>query len=428
MKMNQGPIRFNKVNGWLSTQLAACIGIGICAPALLWAWPNPYQYLIHSGTGRWSIITAAWATAAAVLIIRRMTVFPGASVARSILPAFVSTFGIAIVALLVLRLPYSSSILGLAFAGSLAVRFLIDAATQRAPLLSYYVVPGGNVDLVLPLLAGRFIKMRGAAVPPRAAAIIADLHFDHDDDWERMLAEAALSNVPVYHYKQVLEMLSGRVRIEHLSENSLGALLPNLSYRTAKRATDTLFALLLIPLLALPFAIVAVMITLDSPGPVFFRQARVGYGGKLFHVIKFRTMRTTTHAVTDGETLHAAMTKEEDPRITRIGHILRRTRIDELPQIINVLRGEMSWIGPRPEAEPLSRWYQQEIPFYAYRHIVRPGITGWAQVNQGHVTNIDDITAKLQYDFYYIKNFSYWLDLAIAFRTILVISTGFGAK
>jgi lipopolysaccharide/colanic/teichoic acid biosynthesis glycosyltransferase len=125
---------------------------------------------------------------------------------------------------------------------------------------------------------------------------------------------------------------------------------------------------------------------------------------------------------------HAAMTKKDDERVTRLGRFLRRTRIDELPQLFNILRGEMSWIGPRPEAIALSEWYQGELPFYSYRHIVRPGITGWAQVNQGHVTNLEDIGTKLQYDFYYIKNFSYWIDLLIVFRTFIVLVSGYGAK
>ena len=107
---------------------------------------------------------------------------------------------------------------------------------------------------------------------------------------------------------------------------------------------------------------------------------------------------------------------------------MRRSRIDELPQIINIIRGEMSWIGPRPEAVQLSEWYEDEIPFYRYRHIVRPGITGWAQVNQGHVAEINDVNIKLHYDFYYIKFFSFWLDVLITIRTIGIMLTGFGAK
>src|SRR5690606_16681183 len=107
---------------------------------------------------------------------------------------------------------------------------------------------------------------------------------------------------------------------------------------------------------------------------------------------------------------------------------LRRSRIDELPQIYNILKGEMSWIGPRPEAEVLSQWYEAELPFYRYRHIVPPGITGWAQVNQGHVADLAEVNFKLHYDFYYIKNFSPWLDALIMFKTIQTVLSGFGSR
>src|SRR5690606_29136595 len=152
---------------------------------------------------------------------------------------------------------------------------------------------------------------------------------------------------------------------------------------------------------------------------------RIGYLDRLFIVYKLRTMRNSEGTLEDKE---SAITRVKDPRITRFGHFLRRTRIDELPQLINVLRGEMSWIGPRPEAVVLAQWYDAELPFYPYRHIVRPGITGWAQVNQGHVAGVDDVLEKLHYDFYYIKNISPWLDLVIIMRTIRIMLTGFGAK
>jgi lipopolysaccharide/colanic/teichoic acid biosynthesis glycosyltransferase len=160
---------------------------------------------------------------------------------------------------------------------------------------------------------------------------------------------------------------------------------------------------------------------------VFFRQIRRGYRGRIFHVLKFRTMRHD--APEPGDCARSsAITRTRDPRITRIGQVLRRTRIDELPQIWNVLRGEMSWIGPRPEAIALSEWYMTELPFYTYRHIVRPGITGWAQDNQGHVADLDAVHEKLHFDFFYIKNFSGWLDLLILWRTIGIVFSGFGAK
>ena len=140
---------------------------------------------------------------------------------------------------------------------------------------------------------------------------------------------------------------------------------------------------------------------------------------------KFRTMQVAGDVEDDRR---AAMTDDGDVRITRLGAFLRRSRIDELPQVWNILKGEMSWIGPRPEAEVLSAWYTGDVPFYRYRHVVRPGISGWAQVNQGHVAEVDDIHLKLQYDFFYIKYFSPWLDVLIVFRTVRTMLTGFGSK
>jgi lipopolysaccharide/colanic/teichoic acid biosynthesis glycosyltransferase len=170
--------------------------------------------------------------------------------------------------------------------------------------------------------------------------------------------------------------------------------------------------------------VVSVLIKRDSPGPILFTQERMGYQGVPFTVYKFRTM-----AGDNGEDeLDDAITKSDDERITDLGRFLRRTRIDELPQIFNILRGEMSWIGPRPEAAVLSKWYESELAFYRYRHIVRPGITGWAQVNQGHVAQVGEVLEKLHYDFYYIKHFSPWLDVLIVLRTIHTMVTGFGAR
>jgi lipopolysaccharide/colanic/teichoic acid biosynthesis glycosyltransferase len=171
-------------------------------------------------------------------------------------------------------------------------------------------------------------------------------------------------------------------------------------------------------------AVTAIAIRLDSRGPVLFRQKRVGHAGKPITVYKFRTMRP----VSVEDERRAAMTGDGDDRITRVGHVLRNLRLDELPQIINILKWQMSWIGPRPEAEVLSRWYTSEIPFYRYRHVVKPGITGWAQVNQGHVAEVEQVHRKLQYDFYYIKYFSPWLDILIVFRTIKTMLTGWGAR
>ena len=246
------------------------------------------------------------------------------------------------------------------------------------------------------------------------------------------MAAFALEGVPVYDLKHLRESITGKVQIKHLSENSLGTLSPLYAWMTVKHVTDWVLALVAIVLLCPLLAVLALLIRLTSPGPAIFRQTRVGYRGKPFEVFKLRTMTTTPRSDTmrpeSSDRLEAAVTKDNDVRITPVGRFLRQTRLDELPQLLNVLKGEMSWIGPRPEALVLSQWYEREIPFYPYRHIVRPGITGWAQVHQGHVANVEDVTEKLHFDFYYIKHYSFWIDLIVVGRTIKTMLTGFGAR
>ena len=225
--------------------------------------------------------------------------------------------------------------------------------------------------------------------------------------------------------KQVRESLTGKVQIEALSENSFGALVPSLSYLLLKRLIDWSVSLVALIVLAVPMLIIALLIKLNSPGPAMYRHRRIGYRGQEFETLKFRTMQSREQ---DDHDLESQKTLDGDSRVTTIGRLLRNSRLDELPQLINVLRGEMSLIGPRPEALALSRWYDDHLDFYEYRHIVRPGITGWAQVNQGHVTELHDVHLKLQYDFYYIKNVSGWLDLLIALRTLAVMINFRGAR
>lgn len=386
-------------------------------------------------TGAWQTslvgtrITQMGALAAALVALtafRRFSAYPGTRGFAYIIPAFSVTFGIVAAVLLGFRLPYSGSMLLTGYVASTATTFLLWYAGDRSGPRRMYFVPSGNTSIVADTPRVEWIPLMEPELPrDRGGVIVADLRHDHSDAWERLLAAAALSGCPVYHTKQLHESLTGRVDIEHLSENSFGSLIPNRAYNGIKRAIDIVACLLLMPLLALPMLLVGWLIHRDSPGPIFFTQERMGYRGRAFRVLKFRTM---SHRPPVEANIAAAITHVDDRRITRLGRFLRRSRIDELPQLLNVLRGEMSWIGPRPEAMPLSRWYEQELPFYVYRHIVRPGITGWAQVNQGHVAELGDVHVKLHYDFYYIKHFSAWLDVLIAMRTCSTMLTGFGAR
>jgi lipopolysaccharide/colanic/teichoic acid biosynthesis glycosyltransferase len=332
----------------------------------------------------------------------------------------------------VFRLDYSVFQFVYGAAGGVFASFVLTIAVRRVTRLQY-VVGGGRTNEIA--MAGQYVPAPSPAevqslieAKQLDGSIVADLHHDHSPEWERLFAKASLAGMPVYHYRQVAEAQSGQVKINHLSENDLGSLIPNAPYMTTKRLLDILISLALLPFCAIGFVIVGILIKLDSPGSAFFVQERIGFRGKSFRMVKFRTMRERAVADDEAAKRQDAMTKSDDDRITRLGRFLRKTRIDELPQILNVLRGEMSWIGPRPEAKSLSDWYERELPFYSYRHIVRPGITGWAQVNQGHVTDVTDVNAKLRFDFYYVKNISMWLDFLIVLKTFRVIFTGIGAK
>jgi lipopolysaccharide/colanic/teichoic acid biosynthesis glycosyltransferase len=288
------------------------------------------------------------------------------------------------------------------------------------------VVPFGDINLLtrVPGVDWKMLTRPRLHDSRGCHAIVADFSADLPDEWEAFLADAALAGRIVYQVKQLGESLTGRVELEHLSENSFGSLLPARGYFYLKSFLDFIAALLALPFALLVIVPAAIAVRLDSPGPILFRQKRVGHAGKPIIVYKFRTMRT----VQVEDERRAAMTADDDDRVTRVGRFLRKVRLDELPQIFNILKWEMSWIGPRPEAEVLSIWYTSELPFYRYRHVVKPGISGWAQVNQGHVAEVEEVHRKLQYDFYYIKYFSPWLDLLILFRTIKTMLTGSGAK
>ena len=175
--------------------------------------------------------------------------------------------------------------------------------------------------------------------------------------------------------------------------------------------------------ITLPIVILtAALIKLESKGPVFYKQKRVGHDGIIFSLVKFRSM------IADAENNGAVWTQQDDSRVTRVGKIIRNFRIDEIPQIWNVLKGDMSFVGPRPERPEFVDFLQKDIPYYMLRHSVKPGITGWAQVNYQYGDSPDDAREKLQYDLYYVKNQSFILDLHIMLSTVQVILFGIGAR
>lgn len=189
-----------------------------------------------------------------------------------------------------------------------------------------------------------------------------------------------------------------------------------------KRAFDIAAALSLLIFLAPLLILTAIAIRLDSKGPVLYRQRRIGYRGEAFEIFKFRSMRT------DAEKDGARWAAADDDRITRVGRFIRRTRIDEVPQAINILRGDMSFVGPRPERPEFVSILEEEIPHYHERHLVKPGITGWAQVKHEYTASVEGARTKLTYDLFYIKHFSLLLDLLIVLMTVRVALLGIGSR
>jgi sugar transferase (PEP-CTERM system associated) len=242
---------------------------------------------------------------------------------------------------------------------------------------------------------------------------------------QRELLDCKLAGVQVFDLTTFYERVQRQVRLDSLRAGWLiygDGFRQGIDRMIAKRCFDLFFSLLLL-VVSLPVMLVAaLLIMLEDRGPVFYRQERVGLGGEIFKVIKFRSMRID--AEKDGKPRWAS---SNDDRVTRVGRVIRTLRIDELPQLFNVLGGDMSLVGPRPERPFFVDQLAREIPFYSVRHCVKPGVTGWAQVRYQYGASVDDAIHKLQYDLYYVKNHTLVLDTLVLLETVRVVLTGAGA-
>jgi exopolysaccharide biosynthesis polyprenyl glycosylphosphotransferase len=268
-------------------------------------------------------------------------------------------------------------------------------------------------------------EIRNTALRLKAKEVVTAITHVRSDHILSGVVACFESGIKVHRMPDIYSELTGKVPLKHIDEHWVA---PHLKYPRMDmdlwmtQIMDYGITLILFIFLFLPmFPFVALAIKLTSPGPLLFLQKRVGFGGRRFTILKFRTM--THKARNQG----ASWTTENDVRITRIGNFLRKYRIDELPQLINVLRGEMSLVGPRPEAVDLVAMYRKEIPFYEYRYFVKPGITGWAQVEYRNTCSVEGALEKLQYDLFWIKNRSLLLHSKTILKTIKVTLTGFGS-
>ncbi|WP_245911840.1 sugar transferase [Brunnivagina elsteri] len=289
----------------------------------------------------------------------------------------------------------------------------LDPENQR------FFTPSQNVNCL-----GNLNDLPNLVYYPWSGVVVAT-HKELTDEQVRQLMPLRLQGIPIYRLPEAYENIWFKLPSSLLEDTwfafSAGFnLFPGGFSLKLKRIADFVFTILLLTLLSPLMLLTALAIKLDSPGSIFYSQLRTGLNGKPFKVHKFRSMSQ------DAEKQGAQWASKSDSRITRVGRLIRLTRIDELPQILNVLQGQMSLIGPRPERPEFDAKLKEEIPYYEVRYLVKPGITGWAQVMYPYGASIEDAYEKLSYDLYYIKNYSLWLDIAIFFKTIRVVLLGKG--
>jgi sugar transferase (PEP-CTERM system associated) len=307
------------------------------------------------------------------------------------------------------------------------VREILHRPELHLKVVGFLDENGENIgkSLVNPGIIGAASDLEEITAREKIDRIVLSLKERRGQTPLRGLLHLKFAGVAVEDAHTVCEQIDGRIRLEHLSPSwmilSEGFRKSSLLLG-AKRTLDVLVSLVLL-LISLPVMIlVAIAILLETGTPVLFRQERIGLKGKEFKILKFRSM--TQNAEANGPKWAA----DGDSRVTRVGRIIRKLRLDELPQIVNVLRGEMSFVGPRPERAIFCRLLEAETPFYALRYSVRPGITGWAQVKYQYGASIEEAKTKLEYDLFYIKHLSLTLDLAILFETAKVVLWQRGAK
>ena len=349
-----------------------------------------------------------------------------------------STFGVAMtvssLTLVFSRAYFSRGFLVWAAFSWLALTLLHRAIRRRRPWTEKLVVVTAEKELIDHLMDAPHASVvdvldPAGPVPERPLAagvtLAVDLRAVLSDEMARFVSSSNLAGYPMRSLVAAYEEHTGRLAIVHLHEGwELTVPLEGRGpYVRTKRFFDTLVVIVSAPAALVLGLLIAVAIRVDSHGPIIFKQRRIGLEGRPFTLYKFRTMRTAN----DGERT-ARFALRGDDRLTRVGRVLRRFRVDELPQLWNVLRGDLSLVGPRPEQGPFVERFSETIPFYTHRHLVRPGLTGWAQVNFGYADGHADTIEKLSYDLYYVKHVGLWLDLEVFGRSVWTVLSGFGAR
>ncbi len=321
-----------------------------------------------------------------------------------------------IAAIAFMRIDYSRPVLltgfGFTFAWFIIFRFF---QTKNMELILYRFSTVDSLRFA-PFSSIKLIDTTDATqVNDIKLGVVSDFHQPLNQNDSRLLAECSLHDIPIYHADLLIERLSKQVNTENLNPISITLFSPSPTYIKVKYVLESLFVIVAAPISLFLAAVTAFVIKFNSPEePILYKQKRIGYRGKTFTMYKFRTMSS------DEETDESFATSELH-RVDTLGHFLRKSRLDEVPQLFNVLKGEMALIGPRPEQPGLAKTFQDSIPFYSYRHTIKPGITGWAQIEQGYTDSNEATSKKLGFDLYYIKNLNINLDIYILLKTIKIV-------
>ncbi len=405
----------------------ALIYSGICVVCFYFQDLYNWQYWRRSSELTSSIFLGGGLTLIALALL--YYILPGIGLERDVLlVALAITLGTSFM----IRFVY----LRLKFSNNAGTRVVILGDGENAKFLFQQIRSGGH-----PVTFEGYIGRNNWDIPSRCLGDVPELHkiiqeVDPDvlvvapDGWRGTLPiddllDVKLAFCDVIDGPTFYEDVAGKILVEEIRPSSIiftRGFMSSPVQEGLKRGFDIFFALIGLIVSAPIMLITAIIIRLESPGPIFYLQQRVGKDGKDFKVIKFRSMRQ------DAEQGGPQWASENDPRVTRVGRIIRKIRVDELPQFINVIKNDMSFVGPRPERRYFVDQLEKVIPFYALRMHARPGITGWAQINYPYGDTIEDAKEKLKYELYYMKHRTLWLDLVIIFQTVKVAIKARGAQ
>lgn len=399
------------VTGRFEASMRAVVKAALCTAVLYLLVPYVTPPL---PTSRWALISFPLFIAFTLLTERCMywVIFPHSAFQRNVLVVGAGRAGCTMVSALAQGVETGYRVAG----------FVDDAPDKQGAAIPVPAMPGSTAadrrhsSAIIRVLGDRN-ALAGLISRHRISALIVAITHDIDSGLLQLLLDCMEQGVEVIPMPVLYERLTGRVPVEHVAENwyismPLEPLHGSALWQFTKRLMDIILSLAGLVVLLSLLPLIAAAIYFDSRGPILYVQRRVGRGGRHFDAYKFRSM------VPNAENGQAVWAAERDPRVTRVGRILRSTHIDEFPQFLNVLRGDMSAVGPRPERPEIAETLAVEIPFYRLRHAVKPGMGGWGLVRQGYAGTQEDALMRLQYDLYYIKHQSLWLDIEILLKTI----------